>query len=109
MERETGVLELFLHNGDLATLDNLGFPSIKSHGHEWLQVPDPAHTGDQRVGMFSLSLYYSGSLKSKNDEFQLPRNPVHMMEHPTGQSDFEGNVVNGVGKHKRTLKNLLVF
>lgn len=56
-----------------------------------------------------LSLYYSGSLKSKNDEFQLPRNPVHMMEHPTGQSDFEGNVVNGVGKHKRTLKNLLVF
>lgn len=28
--------ELLLHNGDLATLDNLGLPSIKSHEHEWL-------------------------------------------------------------------------
>lgn len=30
--------ELLLHNGNLATLDTLGFPSIKSHEHEWLQV-----------------------------------------------------------------------
>lgn len=30
--------ELLLLNGNLATLDNLGFPSIKSHEHEQLQV-----------------------------------------------------------------------
>lgn len=30
--------ELLLHNGNPATLGNLGFPSIKSHEREWLQV-----------------------------------------------------------------------
>ena len=30
--------ESFLHNGNLAALGNLGFPAVKSHEHEWLQV-----------------------------------------------------------------------
>lgn len=38
LERETGVFELLLRNGNSATLGSLGFPSIKSHEHEWLQV-----------------------------------------------------------------------
>lgn len=41
--------------------------------------------------MFSLSLLF-WQFKKEDREFQLPRNLVQMMEHPTGQSDFESNI-----------------
>lgn len=55
------------------------------------RFPDSAHTGGQRVGMFSLSLLF-WQFKKEDREFQLLRNLVQMMEHPTGQSDFESNI-----------------
>lgn len=80
--------ELLLHNGNLATLDNLGFPSIISQNMNGCRsplhrFPDSAHTCGQRVGMFSLSLLF-WQFKKEDREFQLPRNLVQMMEHPTG-------------------------
>lgn len=53
--------ELLLHYGDLATLGNLGLPSINPTNMNSCrpplnQGPGSAHIGDQRVGMFSLSL-----------------------------------------------------
>lgn len=88
--------ELLLHNGNLATLDTLGFPSIKSHEHEWLQVTLKPVSGFcsywwSKGRSVSLSLLF-WQFKKEDREFQLPRNLVQMMEYPTGQSDFEGNI-----------------
>lgn len=106
----------FLHNGNLATLGNLGFPAVKSCEHEWLQVILELGSrfcsywcsGIKWVRMFSLSLLFWQFKKLKNHDFQLPRNLVHVTEYPIGGLDFEGSV-NGVGQRKRTLKTQVGF
>lgn len=56
--------ELLLHNDNLPTLDNLGFPSTESSEYERLRVTQTEFwillilVGDQRVRMFSLSFLF---------------------------------------------------
>lgn len=55
--------ELLLHNGNPATLGNLGFHlsnlmNVNGCRLPLNRFPDSAHTGDQRVGTFSLSLLF---------------------------------------------------
>lgn len=99
--------ELLLLNGNLATLDNLGFPSIKSHEHEQLQVTLEPISGfcsyrwSKNRNVFSLPPTVAvWKVRIVSSSFPGPSPDDGLA---IGQLDFEGNV-DGVGQHKRTLK-----
>lgn len=99
--------ELFLHNGNSATLGSLGFPSIKSHEHEWLQVALEPISG-------FCSYWWSKDRNAFSPPPMMAVEKVRIMSSsflglspddgpPVGQLDFEGNV-DDVGQHKRTFE-----